>query len=744
MDHSTEPDARTDTGGTTRARAEAALTALVGDPGARLREDQWRAIEALVVHRRRALVVQRTGWGKSAVYFVATALLRAGVEGRPPAGPTIIVSPLLALMRDQIAAASRAGIRAVTINSANVTEWDTVHAAIAAGEVDVLLCSPERLNNPDFRQAVLPDLAASAGLVVVDEAHCISDWGHDFRPDYRRIRSLLAGLPEGVPVLATTATANDRVSTDVAEQLGTSGEVLVLRGSLDRTSLHLGVVRLPDQAQRLAWLAERLDDSQQRPAWLIMTGDQVYADDVAGPMLVAIHALIRRLGLFDETLEGATVRDSQSLYVDEHSYYQREELLPDVASSVAVRRRFFGGVSKPVFTSAHAHNHLITFAEVMAMYLLVWSPEAWQLVDITEPELPPEFRDTFHREHRILQAFVAGLPKVARLLAHQPTLMIFDDHDVTDDWNLSAEWESTAYGHPLSRRIIGNALLAYLLCQAWGNAPDRVSEAVEQLESVLNGVGADGELDPQRQDSCIEWLLRFQGWQYQIPGTPHLVVLDTRTRRWRSERNPARPSGLMDWEALSEMQQALLDKPCVVVVSPAPMFGVKLIEIIQKLFTLAGKPLLVDAENWMAHRGAARVMLNIFRHSRTPGNYVVLSGDVHYSYVYDIGIRHREQGPQIWQITSSGLKNAFPDTLLDWLDRTNRWLYAPWSPLNWLTKRRRMHITPRDPLGAKAGERLWNGTGVGLVRLDELGRPAEIRQLDARGPEVLFPAAGRP
>ncbi len=244
---------------TAHDRAQAALQALVGRPDARLREDQWRAIEALVVHRRRALVVQRTGWGKSAVYFVATALLRAGVEGRPPAGPTIIVSPLLALMRDQIAAAARAGIRAVTINSANVTEWDEVHAAIAAGTVDVVLCSPERLNNPGFRRDVLPGLAAEAGLVVVDEAHCISDWGHDFRPDYRRIRTLLENLPHGVPVLATTATANDRVSADVAEQLGTGeGDVLVLRGSLDRESLHLGVVELPDQASRVAWLAERV------------------------------------------------------------------------------------------------------------------------------------------------------------------------------------------------------------------------------------------------------------------------------------------------------------------------------------------------------------------------------------------------------------------------------------------------------------------------------------------------------
>lgn len=238
-----------------RARAEDVLAALAG-PGARLREDQWTAIEALVAHRRRALVVQRTGWGKSAVYFVATALLRA--DG---AGPTVIVSPLLALMRNQIDAAGRAGIHAATVNSANTEEWERTYAAVAAGEVDVLLVSPERLNNPDFRDRVLPELTASAGLLVVDEAHCISDWGHDFRPDYRRLRGLIADLPSGIPVLATTATANDRVVHDVTEQLGLEGaDPLVLRGSLDRASLRLSVVRLPTPAQRMGWLASRLGE----------------------------------------------------------------------------------------------------------------------------------------------------------------------------------------------------------------------------------------------------------------------------------------------------------------------------------------------------------------------------------------------------------------------------------------------------------------------------------------------------
>ena len=237
----------------TREHAQAILEQLAG-PDAVLRDDQWTAIEALVVARRQALVVQRTGWGKSAVYFIAAKLLRERGHGA-----TVIVSPLLALMRNQVAAAQRAGVRAATINSGNVTEWDEIHQRVNSGDLDVLLVSPERLNNPEFRDTVLPALAADAGLVVVDEAHCVSDWGHDFRPDYRRIRTLIAELGSDVPVLATTATANDRVVDDVAAQLGVGGrDTLVLRGGLDRESLRLSVVQAGGGAQRTAWLAEHL------------------------------------------------------------------------------------------------------------------------------------------------------------------------------------------------------------------------------------------------------------------------------------------------------------------------------------------------------------------------------------------------------------------------------------------------------------------------------------------------------
>ena len=237
-------------GPATRAEADELLQGLAG-PGTSLRDDQWTAIDALVNRRERLLVVQRTGWGKSAVYFIAAKLLRR--RGR---GASVIISPLLALMRNQVAAARRAGIRAETVNSANMTEWDDIQRRVAGGEVDVLLVSPERLNNPQFRDDVLPSLARAAGMVVVDEAHCISDWGHDFRPDYRRIRDLLVGLGAGVPVLATTATANDRVVEDVRSQLGDGTGVL--RGGLDRESLRLNVVRLRDTTKRPAWLASHL------------------------------------------------------------------------------------------------------------------------------------------------------------------------------------------------------------------------------------------------------------------------------------------------------------------------------------------------------------------------------------------------------------------------------------------------------------------------------------------------------
>src|SRR4051812_15121465 len=234
------------------ARAEELLQLLAGR-FARFREHQREAIEDLVVGRRRVLCVQRTGWGKSAVYFIATKLLREAGEG-----PTLLISPLLALMRNQIDAATRLGLRAHTINSTNRDDWDGVRDMLDRDEVDLLLISPERLNNRQFRDTMLPLFAARVGLLVIDEAHCVSDWGHDFRPDYRRIREAIDRLRPDAAVLCTTATANDRVVADVEEQLG--GAAHTYRGQLARSSLRLEVVALPSQAERLAWLARWLPE----------------------------------------------------------------------------------------------------------------------------------------------------------------------------------------------------------------------------------------------------------------------------------------------------------------------------------------------------------------------------------------------------------------------------------------------------------------------------------------------------
>lgn len=280
-----------------RASALAILRMLVGREDAVFHDGQFEAIETLVDQHRRALVVQRTGWGKSAVYFVATLLLR-----QRGAGPTILVSPLLALMRDQVAAASRAGVRAVAINSANAHEWTEVLAKLRSDEVDVLLVSPERLNNPSFRDEQLPTLIARAGLLVVDEAHCISDWGHDFRPDYRRLRDLIALLPKGIPVLATTATANSRVVADVVEQLGSSdgspgSDVVTIRGPLARASLRLGVLRLPSSTERLAWVLSHL--AELPGSGIIYTLTVSAADDTARLLRDAGHAVYAYTGRTD-------------------------------------------------------------------------------------------------------------------------------------------------------------------------------------------------------------------------------------------------------------------------------------------------------------------------------------------------------------------------------------------------------------------------------------------------------------
>ena len=294
-------------------------------PHARFRKGQEEAIRHVVDGRGPLLLVQRTGWGKSNVYFIAAKLLREAGQG-----PGLLISPLLALMRNQIEAAERMGVRAATINSDNRDEWGVVEAQIRRDAIDVLLISPERLANESFVQDVLAPMSDRIALLVIDEAHCISDWGHDFRPDYRRIERIIGTLPPNLRLLGTTATANDRVLRDLEKVLdpppasldveepptledlfdiaddvfwaaqGGWPSLTVQRGDLNRPSLLLQTIRLPRPAQRLAWLAERLGevtgsgiiytltvrDAEQVAAWLRDQGfkAEAYTGQTEGPL----------------------------------------------------------------------------------------------------------------------------------------------------------------------------------------------------------------------------------------------------------------------------------------------------------------------------------------------------------------------------------------------------------------------------------------------------------------------------
>ncbi len=482
---------------------------------------------------------------------------------------------------------------------------------------------------------------------------------------------------------------------------------------------------------------------ESRPDMLIMSGDQVYVDHVAGPTLDAIEQIIELLGLPDEQFQDAPIADTKALYQHAACYYGRDQLLPHYVDDGSLLSQFFPHRGTPIFSSKECENHLISFAECFAMYLLTWSPTLWELVkrdrlldnqfNVGGSALSPNWQQKWREEKAEIDKFVSGLDRVQRLLAHLPTYMIFDDHDVTDDWNLTIGWEQAAYTNVFAKRIIGNSLIAYWFCQGWGNAPEKFDDPfMAHIKDFLEQGSADA------QDNLIQYLYRFENWHYTIPTSPKVVVLDTRTRRWRSESKMNKPSGLMDWEALIEFHQELVLEDKVIIVSAAPMFGVKFIESLQRVFTMFGKPLLVDAENWMAHPGSANTLVSIFTHTKTPTNFVILSGDVHYSFAYDIKLRFRKSSPNIYQITCSGIKNQFPTRLLTICDALDRMLYSPRSPLNWLTKRKRLKIYKRAP-SSHNFYRLVNHSAIGELYLDDEGKPSQISILTGDNQEVHFP-----
>ncbi|MEZ8320130.1 hypothetical protein [Vibrio splendidus] len=514
----------------------------------------------------------------------------------------------------------------------------------------------------------------------------------------------------------------------------------------------------------------------ERPDMLMMSGDQIYADHVAGPTLDAIQQVIQLLGLVGESLptdsQTKQINSSDALYSSEYHLYQRHHYLPHHTASESMIDKFFPNRGVPIFSSTDCENHLVTLSEFIAMYLLVWSPTLWQCVNrerliennFTQGgrQLTPTEQQQWRDESVIMDDFIAGLPQVQRLFAHIPTYMIFDDHDVTDDWNLTVGWEHAVDQNQFATQVIGNGLAAYWMCQGWGNKPESFDEAfIEQAKQLFvdqpritkqpriskqthneagNAVTTDSvsNIEPDKHQAFIEMLSRFEEWHYTIDTSPKVIVLDTRTRRWRSESRMNKPSGLMDWEALIEFQHQLMNQDKVVIVSAAPMFGVKFIETLQKMATTIGKPLVIDAENWMAHPGSANTLISIFTHTKTPTNFVVLSGDVHYSFAYDIKLRYRRNSPNIYQITCSGIKNQFPASLLKFCDVWDRLLYSPRSVLNYFTKRKRLKIEKRSP-DNQTFYRLSNRSAIGELRLDTDGKPQSITTLSGDGKVTRFP-----
>ena len=459
------------------------------------------------------------------------------------------------------------------------------------------------------------------------------------------------------------------------------------------------------------WQSEQRDSLNAGADLLLLSGDQIYADDVAGPMLLAIEKVISLFGVFEESKLDLALPEGF-----EQQLYKRHLYLPKVPWQK--RSKFGVGYwlkkDEPHFSSLKAENHLIHFQEFIALYLLNFSAVTWQLINFESiecPALPPKCANLFKLEKQALVGFAEGLSQVERLLANVSTLMMFDDHDVTDDWNLTAGWEQAIYQHPASRRIVNNGLISYWLMQGIGNdAGDKTFD----LLSAFKRSFSTNQWNFKRFDKHI---LDFNHWHYELNTIPKVVVLDTRTHRWRNEQNFNEPSGLLDWERLTELEESLLSHDKVIIVSPAPVFGVKSIEAIQAIFNFCGQPLLVDVENWMAHEGSAKKLLDTFRREDTPKETLILSGDVHYSFCFSVQKRFGKHKNRIWQLTASGIKNEFPRKLINVLDKLDSILYAPKSPLNCFTKRWQMEVDKHKTKG-EGQKYLVSDAAISLIELD--------------------------
>lgn len=498
-----------------------------------------------------------------------------------------------------------------------------------------------------------------------------------------------------------------------------------------------GSCRKPDHPSTDAFngIADLLNsDPVERPDYLLMTGDQIYADDVAAPMLVAIQTLATKLGLYTAIDDLQTMTPADLSWTN--SMNRRSQMLPKKQGQTRFQKFWHGA---EIISARFHDNHLIGLNEFFACYLLTWSSKAWQWVDdeVTDAQslIAQANQQHFDDDWQHLQGFIETLPDFELTLANVPTLMIFDDHDVTDDWNLSADWESHIYGNDLTRNMIKNALLSYTVFQSWGNNP-------ESNRPLMQSIQRQSLKHDFANNALAEQLFSFEQWHFDVDSQPKVVVLDTRTHRWRSEGDPKNPSGLMDFVRLEELErQVYSQQGSILLVSPAPVFGVKSIEVVQRMCSMVGKELLVDVENWMAHEGSAKKLMNMLRHEKAPDEVIVMSGDVHYSFCFSAERRFSEVDDRIWQLTCSGFKNQFPPGLLKFFDYIDRFLYSPHSLLNVFTKRRRLEIE-HHPLKARTSRfkyrNLHTQSAAGLVKLDNQGLLEEFSLITSDNHQLYF------
>ena len=461
------------------------------------------------------------------------------------------------------------------------------------------------------------------------------------------------------------------------------------------------------------WQSTQRSQNTPGAQLLLLSGDQVYADDVAGPMLLVIHQLIEKLGIYKEQPMALPLPEQLN-----EQLYNRHHFLP----KTPWQKRSKLGVGywlkkdEPHFSSVKAFNHLIHFEEYVALYLLNLSAAAWQCVDLQNAQYTgqnQEHQRIFNAEKSALLGYSKGLNEVEKLFANVSTLMIFDDHDVTDDWNLTAGWEQAINQNPSSKRIVNNGLISYWLFQGMGN--DALAKTGALITPFKQSLSANNVWQFKAFDKPLN---EFNHWHYELTTIPKVVVLDTRTHRWRNESNFNEPSGLLDWERLTELEESLLSHDKVIIVSPAPVFGVKSIEAIQAAFNICGQPLMVDVENWMAHEGSAKKLLDTFRRTDTPNETLILSGDVHYSFCFSVQKRFGDHPNRIWQLTASGIKNEFPRKLINILDKLDSILYGPKSPLNFFTKRWHMEVDKHQTVG-EGQKYLVSDSAISLITLKQ-------------------------